>query len=539
MFDRLRTHLARTCLTFHEPPDHRLLRSPFCRSTDIDVRPVPMGRLRSGLLAGIRVIGLLIPLLALTPAVSVQAGTAEGNVAASSSAVNGLTATVVRYAGGEFQRQVEPGVVKWIETTADGREFHFNETGRTEHYITLRDNSRHYTVRLHLQKHQILIATGKSPLFEDLNVLYTITDVAALVVDGLKVTEVTYKGGKFQRRSRMISFGVLPSIPVPIWIETTSSGREFQFDETGRTEHYITLRDNSRQYTVQFHLQKHHILIASEENPSPDNFKFLYTITNTSDIVHPPAGLRLAQYIIAHRCNEGDWVKNAVNKHGVNGIEADFRYAHNKWNLAHDNLAGTFLPLDTWLTDASTVASKLALLHVDIKTPDSPLDDLYDRLRAKFPGVGLIFDFGAVSNGQYLAKIEERILNDPLAVAAFGFDDSPTKVMEFFRARGFPLHKYWYEIGLAAGFVGSQAEVDWAKQTILMRNAGFGPRVVVWTYEKEASVNAWLDDEVDAILVNSSSCYGRTNAHVSDADVHVKNAKAKGKYGKPGENPFQ
>ncbi|ULA65165.1 MAG: hypothetical protein LZF86_190467 [Nitrospira sp.] len=539
MFDRLRAHLAQTGSTFYELHDCRWRRGQFCRSTDIDVRPVPMRQLCSDLLAGIRMIGLLMPLLVLTSAVSVQAGTAEGNVAAGSSAITGLTATVVTYAGGEFKRQVEPGVVKWIETTTDGREFQFNETGRDEHYINLRDDSRQYTVQLHLQKRQIFIAAGKRPLFEDLKFLYTITDVSALVVDGLTVTEVTYKEGKFQRRSRIISLGVVPSISVPIWVETTTSGREFQFDETGRNEHYITLRDDSRQYTVQFHLQKRQILIAREKNPSPENLKFLYEITNTSAIVSPPAGLRLAQYIIAHRCNEGDWVKNVVNEHGVNGIEADFRYAHNEWNLAHDNIAGTFLPLDTWLADASTVASKLALLHVDIKSPEGPLDNLYDRLRAKFPGVGLIFDFGAVSNGQYLDKIEERILSDPLAVAAFGFDDSPTKVMEFFRKRGFPLHKYWYEIGLAAGFVGSQTEADWAKQTILMRKAGFGPRVVVWTYEKEASVKAWLDDEVDAILVNSSSCYGRTSALVSDADVHVKNAKAKGKYGKPGENPFQ
>ena len=246
-------------------------------------------------------------------------------------------------------------------------------------------------------------------------------------------------------------------------------------------------------------------------------------------------------YVVAHRCNEGSWATNAVLKQGVNAIEADFRYGTKDgvtgWWLGHDNLNGNREALDVWLNTVSQAPP--ALLHVDIKTPNAPLAELFDKLRAKLPSVNLIFDIGLVKEGKYLTAIKSRILNDPRSVAAMGFDDSPTDVNNFFQKEGYPLNKYWYEIGLAAGFTWSKGEQDWTREAIKSRNAGIGPKVVIWTFENKSTVKYWLDEGVDAILVNASSCYGRTNAMATDADVHVATAKAltNAAYG-TGDNAF-
>jgi PLAT/LH2 domain len=255
-------------------------------------------------------------------------------------------------------------------------------------------------------------------------------------------------------------------------------------------------------------------------------------------------------YIVAHRCNTGSQATNAVKNQGVNAIEADFMYgrpdigAAKDWYLAHDNVLPTSVRLKDWLKDvsqeASRVASPLTLLHVDIKTPDAPLEDLFDQIKTELPTVNLIFDIGLVKNGTYLARIKDRILNYDRAVAAMGFDDSPTAVNDFFKKEGYPLNKYWYEIGLAAAFGWSAEEQNWARDAIKSRDAGLGPKVVIWTFEKESTVKEWLDAGVDAILVNSSECFGRTTAFATDADTHVKNAKtlANAKYGKRTDNAF-
>lgn len=250
-------------------------------------------------------------------------------------------------------------------------------------------------------------------------------------------------------------------------------------------------------------------------------------------------------YIVAHRCNVGSGVKNAVQNHGVNAIEADFWYYNSEWIVVHDNPAVTNAPkLNDWLnevrTEATRAGSPLALLHIDIKTPDAPLKDLYAAVRTALPSVNLIFDIGLVKDGVHLAKIKDKILNDSRAVAAMGFDDSPTDVNAFFKKEGYPLHKYWYEIGIAAGAIWSTQEQDWAREAINLRNAGRGPKVVIWTFEQESTVKYWLEQGVDAILVNSSQCYGRTTAFATDADVHVKNAKnlANAAYGSPSDEAF-
>jgi hypothetical protein len=148
-------------------------------------------------------------------------------------------------------------------------------------------------------------------------------------------------------------------------------------------------------------------------------------------------------YVVAHRCNEGSWAKNAVLKQGVNAIEADFRYGTKDgvtgWFLGHDNLNGNREALDVWLNAVSQAPP--TLLHVDIKTPNAPLAELFDKIRAKLPSVNPIFDIGLVKEGQYLIAIKDRILNDPRSVAAMGFDDSPTDVNNFFQKEGYPLNK--------------------------------------------------------------------------------------------------
>jgi hypothetical protein len=331
----------------------------------------------------------------------------------------------------------------------------------------------------------------------------------------------------------------------------------FNFQETTRDEWSVYLLDKSRNVNVQLDLFRKKIVYSDINN------KFdLYTITQASDIAQStptrqfpddrptrspvptsPIGFSKSQYIVAHRCNVGSWAKNAVNKQGVNAIEADFRYGRPNvfvkkgWYLAHDDVLVDSVRLDKWLNDVSQLSS-LVILHVDIKTPDAPLDTLFDQLRAKLPNVYLIFDIGTVKNGKHLAKIRNKILQDDKAVAAMGFDDSPTNVNAFFQNEGYPLNKYWYEIGLAAGFTWSKQEEDWTREAIAARNAGKGPKVVIWTFENATSVKSWLKEGVDGILVNSSQCYGLAGAG-SDANIHVQNAKNNGRYGTTTDHPFK
>jgi hypothetical protein len=332
---------------------------------------------------------------------------------------------------------------------------------------------------------------------------------------------------------------------------------QFNFQETGRDEWSVYLLDKSRNVNIQLDLFRKKIVYSDINN------KFdLYTITQTSDVAQStptrqfpndlptrrpiptsPVEFNKSQYIVAHRCNAGSWAKNTVNKQGVNAIEADFMYGRptvfqsKGWYLAHDDVLVTSERLDKWLKDVSQLSS-LVILHVDIKSPDAPLDELFDQLRAKLPNVYLIFDIGLVKEGKHLTKIKTRILQDDKAVAAMGFDDSPTAVNTFFQNEGYPLNKYWYEIGLAAGFQWSQEEQNWARDAIKARNAGKGPKVVIWTFEAESTVKTWLNEGVDAILVNSKQCYGLAGAG-ADADVHVRNAKNIGRYGTTADNPFK
>jgi PLAT/LH2 domain len=250
-------------------------------------------------------------------------------------------------------------------------------------------------------------------------------------------------------------------------------------------------------------------------------------------------------YIVAHRCNSKDLT--VVGGHGVNAIEADFRYGGGArttgWYIAHDDVLPTSPTLNEWLDSVAAEVrrpgSPLALLYVDIKTPEGPLDEMFDAIQRKLPELYTVYDIGKLKEGKHLAKIKDRILKDSKAVAAMGFDDSPSDVNQFFKDNGYPIHKYWYEIGLAAAFQWSSKEEGWAREAIRARFAGTGPKVAIWTFEKESSVQSWLNEGVDAILVNSSKAYGRTTAFVSDADVHVKNAKAltlPDKYGTPSDN---
>jgi hypothetical protein len=275
---------------------------------------------------------------------------------------------------------------------------------------------------------------------------------------------------------------------------------------------------------------------------------FLITITV---FVFPSKLLSQSQsrpvYVVAHRCNTGSWATNAVQKHGVNAIEADFIYSSkdNAWFVAHDNLLTNPAKLDDWLAEVSKEASRtntpLSLLHVDIKTPEGKLGQLFTKIRSKLPNLYLIFDIGLVQYGTYLTtpNIKDRILQDNRAVAAMGFDNSPTEVKAFFESNGYPRNKYWYEIGIAAGGSWSEEEQTWTREAIKQRDSGQGPKVVIWSFENENTVKYWLGQGVDAILVNSSECFGRAGDS-ANADVHVKNAKklTNAVYGTPEMNPF-
>ncbi len=231
-------------------------------------------------------------------------------------------------------------------------------------------------------------------------------------------------------------------------------------------------------------------------------------------------------YIIAHRCNDAGDVTEVVAQQGVNAIEADFRYGpplsvcpwcDQEWFVNHDVLAG---PLESWLFDvkiAITASDMLALVIFDIKTPTGDLVSLYNQARAYLgPEINLIFSIGDFGARFSFHQLRDALNQDPRAGAAIDYledNESQQHVQEFFRTNG--ITDYWFGDGYTAAVETPFSVVKNVTDGFMLRDSSLRScadrfhGVYTWTYEKESSIKAWLNEGVNGIFINAAECFAR------------------------------
>jgi HYR domain len=265
-------------------------------------------------------------------------------------------------------------------------------------------------------------------------------------------------------------------------------------------------------------------------------------------------------YVIAHRCNNPTWPHDAVTNDGVNAIEADFKWgrptvwADDRWTVEHDPLVTAFsTQLDDWLAEVSKETtnpqSGLALIVLDIKTPDGPIDDLYHKVRNKLgPDINLMFSIGSFPDGKAnFGRIRDLLNADPRAGAAIDFlsgeEETQDKVQAFFK--DINMNRYWFADGLfAAGVVSVEKNVA---DGMALRDAETSCSafhgVYTWTYEEKDAIQSYLNKGVNGIIVNTNACFGFANPAgpevIDSAAEVVTMAKNTGrKFATKADNPF-
>jgi hypothetical protein len=266
-------------------------------------------------------------------------------------------------------------------------------------------------------------------------------------------------------------------------------------------------------------------------------------------------------YIIAHRCNDVGDVPAVLQNQGVNAIEADFSWGRpnlwspRRWVVDHDFVVPTSTQLDPWLTDVAAAinapGSPLSLLILDIKDPDGPLLDLYNKVRAKLgPNINLIFSIADYPSRNYFTPpFVDALNNDPRAGADMAFldeADNETQFMvrDFFESIG--MKRYWYGDGWNIAAVTPQSVITNVNDGISLRDSADVCEsyhgVYTWTYEKSSSIKSFLDKGVNGILVNSDECHDLVGlAGVWEAKQAVAYAKQLPgrKFATITDNPFE
>jgi hypothetical protein len=269
-----------------------------------------------------------------------------------------------------------------------------------------------------------------------------------------------------------------------------------------------------------------------------------------------------ARLVIAHRCNDPGDPAKAVNDEKVNAIEADFRWgrptvgADDRWTVEHDAFVFDWsTQLDDWLDkvalETKNPQSGLALIVLDIKTPDGPLVNLYHRVRNKLGSdINLMFSIGSFPNGTAnFDKLRDLLNADPRAGAAIDFlegNENQDDVQAFFKDHN--MDKYWLADGIfAASTVFESIEKNVADGMALRdaeTNCSAFHGVYTWTYEEKDKIQWYLNQGVNGIIVNTNACYQFVNPAgpevIDSAEEVVAWAKAVPgrKFATRADNPF-
>ena len=191
--------------------------------------------------------------------------------------VTGHSVGMVAFEQGSYAQQG----AGWVEKRADGSTaFTFDEIGRDDGSVYLRDTSRNVRLQLNLQTRQVLYAEGGGAF----QPLYSITQVARpqAAVSGQDVRLVTFANGSYEQDGAR-------------WVEKRADGTTaFSFTETGRDDAAVELFDESRNVRLRLDLKNRQVWYAEADEP----LRPLYNITDIAE----------AQLTIKNAATESVWV---------------------------------------------------------------------------------------------------------------------------------------------------------------------------------------------------------------------------------------
>lgn len=265
-----------------------------------------------------------------------------------------------------------------------------------------------------------------------------------------------------------------------------------------------------------------------------------------------PASARCRQpvYVIAHRCNEIGDVAAVVAAQGVNAVEADFDYEDGAWEIDHggDDLPE---PLFSWMLDVNQALvledSPLALLILDIKTPEGDLVELYEELRLHLgPEINLLFSTGAFADREHLLQLEDVLAADEragVAIDELTGNTTMSQVQSFWFNND--IRQYWFGDGIDAKLVTPESVYENMDDAVAFRDSendcsGFHG-AYTWTYESQSSITHFLGEVgVNGIFVNADECHGFAGwPDWEPADVVAFAQGLPGRqFATPNDNPF-
>ncbi len=198
---------------------------------------------------------------------------------ASAIKANGRDVTDVVFASGGVTRGQyrQVGAGKWEESAAGGGgSFQFQEAGRDDWSVYLRDSSRGVDIQLDLWRKQVLYSQdggGEKRALYDITaanaggvpgsnsvspvVSPVVEPASAISANGRNVTDATYSaGGQAQGHFRQVGPGQ--------WREESSSGGGFAFEEIARDDWSVYLRDSSRGVDIQLDLWRKQVLYSQD-----------------------------------------------------------------------------------------------------------------------------------------------------------------------------------------------------------------------------------------------------------------------------------
>lgn len=238
---------------------------------------------------------------------------------------------------------VQINATNWQENNADGS-FIFNEIGRDDWSVYLKDPSRDVRIQLDYYTQEVKYSFGDSPY----EFLYNMTD------------PVPEKTNAWVMRSVTNDFTVFLNTGVGVWLETLSDGSQFTYTELRRDEWTTVIRDDSR--SVEIYLDLHTGLITYRLDGEDDRVDYLGVIevAEVPEVI-PSAG-PIAHYTFdagtaadasgngKHLAWEGGVARDAKGKDGdallLTGNNSAAVLPEGVMDYLHDFTISTFVKVD-------------------------------------------------------------------------------------------------------------------------------------------------------------------------------------------------
>ncbi|NQE34737.1 PLAT/LH2 domain-containing protein [Microcoleus asticus] len=218
-------------------------------------------------------------------------------------------------------------------------------------------------------------------------------------------------------------------------------------------------------------------------------------------------------YLIAHRCNSPEKVKEAI-RDGANAVECDLRYVSGKVIVNHDASDSDRYDLTEYLTEVKKYAAecypKLALIIFDCKSSVSDEPDIAYKLLetirenlANDTGINILISVATYKERNFFDEIIGTGCLKIREGVAIDYHNHPNEVSSYFEGRG--VNNFFYGNGISYGFVGPNVFPSIAEAIRLKASHKKIKQVYVWTLGSKDSMIKYLRMGVDGIFVGKKS----------------------------------